>query len=383
MSRAAVALALLIPAMAAWPQAESQSEAQPETQTAFDPDAFFSSPGTEPGVLGDVASPARPAGLVFSGEASADILYTIVEPFDAAARTAGYTGATSLRLDALGGKPDEAKVEASVVVGLLDGDGSTMFLELRKLYLSIYSRAVDLSAGRMIINYGRGTVFSPVDLFSTVDVSDLRLGRTGTDALRAQLPLGSFSGLDLVATLGKPSGDGIAGGRIFGNAAGWDFGLSAFGAGLADGYGDLVAGLDFKGDLELGLSAEALARLPFSAWVPDATEAVYSLMLGADYSIGGQWFFDLEYLANLRSGSAQAVGDFRAAHNLFGSVSWKPDELTALDLRCIAAPAEGAVRVTFSLSRSVASGASVAGYLMYQGGDVTGVSLGTRLSVAY
>ena len=267
------------------------------------------------------------------------------------------------------------------------GDEAVTAFELKKLYLSIYTPNADLSAGRMIINYGRGTVFSPVDLFSAIDTADLNLGRTGTDALRAQLPLGDFSGIDLVATLAEPSGGGIAGGRLFGNAAGWDFGLSAFGAGLADGEGDLVAGLDLKGDLELGLSAEVVARLPFSGWAPDATEAVYSVMLGADYSLGGEWFFDLEYLANVRAGSAYAVGTFSAAHNLFGSISWKPDELCAVDLRCIAAladaTAKATTKATLSLSRSVAAGASAIGYVVYQSGDATSLGFGARLSVAY
>jgi len=387
-----IALVAMITLAAAWAQ---------DAAPAFDADAFFSGSGSAASPADDAAgsgeqvttavSPlaaSRTSGLSLTGSASADVLWSILEPFDEAARTGGYSGFTTLSLDAMGGDRNEAKVEASAVVRMIYGDAASalrtsMSFELRKLYLSVYTRLADLSAGRMIINYGRGTVFSPVDLFSSVDTADLDLGRTGTDAVRVLLPLGDFSGLDLVATLDRMAGDAIAGGRLYGNLAGLDFGISAFGDGLADGSGDLVTGLDFKGDLELGISAEAVARLPCSEWEPDASEAVYSLMAGLDYSIGGAWFFDAEYLWNVRAGSATAVGNFTSDHYLFGSVSWKPDELTAIDLRCIAAPTEPSMQATLSLSRSVASGANLTGYALYRDDDASSLFLGIRLSVAY
>jgi hypothetical protein len=418
-----LASAVIFSAAAAWPQ---------DSQPAFDADAFFSSDGdmgdradagsagdrTEAaGTLGDRADAeeantgasrrdrasvagleARPAGLVFSGEASADVVYKILEPFESSATDYLYAGVTSLRLDAAGGDGNESKIDASAVIRMFNGDVNIMTFELKKLYLSVYTQYADLSAGRMVINYGRGTVLSPVDLFSVVDTADLALGRTGTDAVRVLLPFGDFSGLDLVATLGNAGWDGTAGGRFYGNAAGLDFGLSGFGDGLYDGEGDLVAALDLKGDLELGISFEAVARLPFSAWSPDSSEAVYSVMLGADYSFGGEWFLDAEYLGNLRAGSAYAAGLFRSGHNLFVSVSWKPDELTALDFRYIGVPADGALQSALSLSRNIAAGANLTAYAVYRSGDVEGlylgsvppsaaeatsVSFGARLSVAY
>jgi hypothetical protein len=341
---------------------------------------------------------SRHAGLVFAGEASADLMYTILEPFGRTDRDSLYTGVTSLRLDATGGDRESSKVEASVVISMVDGDINMTVFELKKLYLSVYSRHADLSAGRMVINYGRGTVFSPVDLFSSVDTSDLGLGRTGTDAVRVLLPTGDFSGMDLVATMGEDGWDGTAGGRFYGKAAGLDFGVSGFGDGLYDSDGDLVAALDLKGDLELGISVEAVARIPFAAWSPDVTEAVYSLMLGADYSLDGEWFFDAEYLWNFRAGSVYAAGLFRSEHNLFASVSWKPDELTALDLRCIGVPSEIALQAALSLSRKIVSGANLAAYIVHRRGDVEGyylggvppggiaatkISIGCQLSVAY
>ena len=434
-----------------------------DASASFDADSFFGSnddgtsgepvaglgAGTDPasvtaagaataadttGVPGSVYIPSsrQVSGLVFTGEATTDLMYSIAEPFDSASRSGSYNGISSLRLDATGGDRNEAKIEASVIVRMIYGDatekarddltsalsseyggsadmvaalllgssGPLMTVDLKKLYLSVYMPRADISIGRMIVNYGRGTVFSPVDLFSGVDTADISLGRTGNDALRVLFPFGNFSGLDLVSTIAGSPEQSVAGGRFFGHAAGWDFGLSAFrdGRGSTGGDGDLVVGLDLKGDIEFGVSAEALARLPFDAGSPDASEAVYSLMAGLDYSLKGQWFFDLEYLWNIRAGQAYPVGGFRHEHNLFASLSWKPDDLTALDVRAIVVPAEALGQVILSASRSIAKGASLMGFALFRNGNVEGrqlppspgynpdatvLSIGARLSVAY
>jgi hypothetical protein len=61
------------------------------------------------------------SGLVFTGEATTDLAYSI-EPFDGAARSGSYNGISSLRLDAIGGDRNEAKIEASVIVRMIYGD---------------------------------------------------------------------------------------------------------------------------------------------------------------------------------------------------------------------------------------------------------------------
>jgi hypothetical protein len=414
----------------------------------FDVDSFFGSTspdghglaaGEDPvfrSTAVHVTSSRQSSGLVFTGEATTDLIYAITEPFDGTARSGSYTGFSSLRLDAVGGDRDAAKIEASINVRMSYGDaadkartiltgalasdfpesadrvaalllgpsGPLMTVDLKKLYLSVYMPMADISVGRMIINYGRGTVFSPVDLFSAVDTGDISLGRTGNDALRVLFPFGNFSGLDLVSTVASSPEQSIAGGRLFGHALDWDFGLSAFrdGRSSSGGNGDLVFGLDLKGDIEFGVSAEALARLPFEAGSPDPSEAVYSLMAGLDYSIKGEWFFDFEYLWNIRAGQAYPVGGFRHGHNLFASLSWKPDDLTALDVRAIVVPAEALGQVSLGVSRSIAKGASLMGFAVYNHGNVKGtpapgpalraapvdsddtvLSFGARLSVAY
>ncbi len=333
-----------------------------------------------------LGSYARPSGLSFTGEASADLSYLIAEPFSSAGRSGSYRGLSGLRIDAMGGDRNAAKLEASALAGLLYSDAAAeaaLSFELKKLYLSVHLPKADLAVGRMIINYGRGTAFSPVDLFSSLDLSGLKLGRKGSDALRLLVPLSDFSGIDMVAGIAGSPELGIAGLRHYGNALGLDYGLSAFRDGSRGGDGELVLALDLKGDLELGIAAEALARLPFDGPTLDPTEAVYSLMLGLDYSVGGRWFFDLELLWNMSAGSALAAGAFSQSAHGFASLSWKPDELNALDLRAFYAY-DGSAQLVWSAARDIAAGASLAAYAQYAysaAGD--SLALGLRLGVAY
>ena len=364
-----------------------------------------SPPGFQPGAAlvtalaiaalasGAGAAERDPRGLDLSGDATADLAWSVTEPFAAGVGEGIYLGGISSRLNAIGGDRTNSKVEASAIARLAwgpsvdDGTLPAVSLEVKKLFLSIYTDLADISVGRMIVNYGRGDVFSPVDLFSGVDVDDLALGRTGTDALRVLVPLGALSGLDLVASLSDSPDDATAGARAYANAAGWDFGLSAFRVAGPAPEGDFLAiGADLKGDLELGLSSELALRVPFAE--PGAPSAQW--MFGLDYSLAAAWFLDLEYSWNLPLPGAAAFA-FNGAHNLFASLSWKIDELDALDFRAIANLSEAAWQGSLSVARSVADGATASAYAMYRSGDVEGAGvsavaramLGIRLSVAY
>lgn len=338
--------------------------------SSFDPESFFSaspttgaeqSPPRLPGSLGGSGT-----GLVIDGEASFAAVYSMVDPFDeesAVPASSSYAGLTATRLDAVGGDRDAAKLDLSLVAGYAYAEGAdpSLFLQVKKLYLSVFTRYADLFVGRMVVNYGRGTVFSPADLFSGVDTSDLELGRTGTDALRVLLPFGPVSGLDLVSTISTAPEEATAGFRGYGNIAGWDLGAAAF----YDGSEEKTAilSLDLKGDLLLGISAEAVAFIPLA----EPAEALGEAMLGLDYSLGGEWFFDLEYQWN---GSEGERGAFRGEHSLFGSLSWQIDELSALDLRAIADLSDGTWLGTLSLARDIARGAELLLYGSYRAGDV-------------
>lgn len=387
---------------------------------AFDADSFFGEAvpvgeGEAGAASGATASPTRRSapGLSFSGEAATDLVASIASPFEPDARSASYLGRSSVRIDASGGDSDAAALQASLSVSLLYGaaadaaraslsaaagasglaalagilgssDGPIPAIELRKLYLSIHTALADVSAGRMILNYGRGTAFSPIDLFSSLDASGLSLGRRGTDALRLLVPLSDFSGVDAAATLASAPEKGIAGLRHYGDAGGVAYGLAAYRDGSRLAGGELVVGADLKGDLLAGVSAEAVARLPLDAWEPRPDDASFAFMLGLDYSLRGRLFLDVEVLWNIACGQAVIAGQFAEAWHAFASVSWSVDEGLSLDARGFY-DAAGAMEATLGASLVPASGSRLTAFARYAraaGGDDS-LAPGLRLSVAY
>ncbi|HHU37602.1 MAG TPA: hypothetical protein GXZ47_10320, partial [Treponema sp.] len=170
--------------------------------------------------------------LKLTGEARAELTYGIIDSFDqddAVAHQGVYGGGTYLYLDGLAGDQDFAKVDFLLVAGYRYADSNNMsdttpepVFEAKKLFLSVYTSHADISVGRMILNYGRGTVLSPADLFSTIDVTDPELGRIGTNAVRILVPLGAVSGIELLSTIAEKPENGISGLRLYSNYSGWD-----------------------------------------------------------------------------------------------------------------------------------------------------------------
>ncbi len=393
--------------------------------SAFDADAFFSggstnaasskddaavegspleSPSGAGGAAGEVqelpvSDPFREdyQGLRLTGESGLALSYVLVDPFDsndAVSRTGTYAGGSYVRLDGKGGIKDAASVDLSLVAGYVySGSGDpSLSLAVNKLYLSVFTDRFDFYAGRLVVNYGRGTIFSPADLFSEVDTTDLDLGRTGSDVVRLVLPLGPLSGLDLVTSIDKAPENATAGLRAYGNLSGWDFAGAVFYQGESDNEGDksAVFSLDCKGDALFGVSAEAVAYLPFDDPASISGEA----MVGLDYSFGGELFLDAEYQWNGTGGSR---GQFQGEHSLFASISFTPDEITALDARVIANLSDTAFLASLAASRNIARGTTLAVFALYALGDYTStldsaylavadagsVSLGLNLTVAF
>ena len=59
-----------------------------------------------------------------------------------------------------------------------------------------------------MVNYGRGALWSPTDIFTELDLTGLSPVRLGTDAARVTVPLGNTSGLDIVAAPTLAPADG-------------------------------------------------------------------------------------------------------------------------------------------------------------------------------
>ena len=117
---------------------------------------------------------------------------------------------------------------------------------VRTLYLKLDFDWASVTAGRQVVNYGRGALWSPTDIFSELDLTGLSPVRRGSDALRIVMPLGATEGVDLVAAPLTAPADGRYALRVRGLVGEVDGALMAARDGAGKGT---VFGADFKADL--------------------------------------------------------------------------------------------------------------------------------------
>lgn len=207
-------------------------------------------------------------------------------------------------------RPDELLVPAFLPSA--PAPATLLAVRLRTLYLKLDLDWATLAAGRQVVNYNRGVLWSPTDLFNELDLTGLSPVRLGTDALRVAVPLGATGGIDLVAAPTTGPADGRYAARVSGLIAGIDSALTA--ARTGNGW---AFGADFKADLEIGFYGDVMYAMPDSGQAGSFRAAA-----GADWSIG-DLVMAAEYYYN--GGGADTL--FPGAHNLYASLLWKATEL--------------------------------------------------------
>ncbi|HKL87068.1 MAG TPA: hypothetical protein VJ861_12110 [Treponemataceae bacterium] len=307
------------------------------------------------------------------GDAFTEIGIGVSDPFNEdgeVSRNLVNNGRTAVSLQGTAGDRYTAKVDFSLL-GSLAYNGSAVpavlppTLDVKKLYVSVFTEPADFFAGRMIVNYGRGTVLSPADIFSGIDTGNSVLGKTGVDAARVLIPLGAISGMEIVSTIAEKPQNARAGIRGYGNIKGWDFGLSSFYTGeeKSEMPHRAVFAFDTKGDAIVGLCAEAVASVDLENF----TEVRGSAMLGFDYSFSNEVFFDFEYQWNGTSGN---LGVFKGDHTVFASTSWQPNELFSANASVVKALPEKEALLNFSATYSLVQNALLSGFVRYSRGTV-------------
>ncbi|MBD3390665.1 MAG: hypothetical protein GF418_01455 [Chitinivibrionales bacterium] len=200
---------------------------------------------------------------------------------------------------------------------MLPAAGAPILLDLRKLYFSVYLPFVDLSVGRQIINFGKGYVFSPVDVFSSVDVLDITLRRRGSDVACARFPLGTLAGVDVVGEFPVGANDHASAVKAFANVLGFDW--SILGMYRHDSR-EITGGAAFKGDLEAGIYGEAAQH-----FLDGSGDRYFEGMLGADYSfLKNDLIVQAEYL---HSGRPDSVLSIWGKHNAFTSALYRINDI--------------------------------------------------------
>jgi hypothetical protein len=221
---------------------------------------------------------------------------------------------------------------------------------IRSLYLKLDWDSLSLTAGRQVVNYRRGSLWSPTDPFTELDLSGISPVRRGSDALRLVLPLGATGAFDLVAAPGLGSSGGRYAARLAGLVGGFDAAALAW---RDNGASTWNLGGDFKTDLVIGLDGQAL-------WSrPDSREGWLRAALGADWSIG-DFVAQVEYYYN--GGGPAADPGASGSHNLYAALSWKASDFLSLAASLVDGLSEGTWSPTLSATLDAAQNASLLAY---------------------
>ncbi|MGA2478235.1 MAG: hypothetical protein ABSG63_05735 [Spirochaetia bacterium] len=249
--------------------------------------------------------------------------------------------------------------------------GAVLTLELRKLYLAVFTPLLDISMGRQIVTFGVGTLFSPIDAFTVPLLSDLNYVRTGSDVARIDVPFSDVSGLEAVSTVPASFDLLTSALKVYTNVH--DFDLAAVGL-YRGSANEFLAGAYFKGDLELGVYGEAVGHLMVSTG-----QAYLEGMLGADYSIEKTWFFTLEYYYNGNPASPGGLGPtdlasapalFLNQHYLYAMARWQFTDLMGITASVIYDISASVFLPTLQYSFNIVQNANLVVYGRAFSGDI-------------
>lgn len=281
-----------------------------------------------------IAEPTK-GGLSLKGSIFSDL--SLMHYYNSNERDSlGFGGLTTISLNAKNRNRKHAKVDASIEIKMPYGkgigssstaddssstdspifsdyilfsmDNSILMIDIRRLYLSLYLPFADISIGRQIINFGKGTLFSPISVFSTVDIYDFTYRKNGSDIIKTAFPINNLWGIDLITELPYYNKEHTTAIKAYGNIKSFD--LSLIGMYRHESE-DILAGLEFKGDLILGVYSELLFNYKKNK------SPGFDAMIGIDYSIRSKWIFIAEYLYTSNN----------HYHQIYGSVSFLINEL--------------------------------------------------------
>lgn len=288
----------------------------------------------------------RARGPVLRAEFSAEatlLTGAAAEAFAAAAALAGGVPADTLYSP---GDPTDAE--------------TVLAARVRTAFVKWTAEGFSLTAGRQIVNYGKGTAWSPADLFTERDYSGLSVTRRGSDVLRLTLPLGALSLAEAVAAPASDPSEGTyalrAAGLVFGTLEGslvgaWDGGAEAW-----------IGGGDFKFDLAcISFHGDAACAAPWGGG-PGDLRAV----LGFDTSFG-DFVLGVEYYYN----GSGAAGDplFPGARNAYAALSWSAADYHTLALSALADLEAGLFAATLTWAWDLAQNGDLTSYLRLSNGQ--------------
>lgn len=288
----------------------------------------------------------------------------------------GLAATKAWTLAAIPGALPADQVLAPAYVPATAAPEALLTARLRTAWLRLDPGWASLTLGRQILNYGAAPLWSPVDIFSSLEASGLDTVRRGVDAIRLRLPLGDTGMADLV---GLPRGSPKEGSyalRISGLALpGLDLGLlGARRGGSASAQASWLAGADLKLDLGPSFFGELSLAMPDTGGEP-----ILRVAGGADWSIGDLVLAG-EYYWN--GGLAPALDPYGAgSHNAFLSLTWRASDFLSLVSRLQWSSAQDALSGMVLAYLDVAQGAQASLYLSLGRSDSASLPLTALLGL--
>ncbi len=234
-------------------------------------------------------------------------------------------------------------IPPGVLLPLAEGSAeSFLSLSLKKFSLRYDADFLAISVGRQIVNFGKGLLFSPVDIFSPPSLSGVEAGRNGTDSLRLSLPLGNLAMADAVARPGRAAEDGDYGLRAAASLGILDIALSGAYRGRP---GEWLAGAEAQtgfaiGALSLTLYGETALTIPADGPGADGrwrATAGLSIVPLQELMIRGEYYFNgksPEY-GYASSGAQDHLLAYPLPHYAFLMASWAPSDFWSIALTCL------------------------------------------------
>jgi hypothetical protein len=205
------------------------------------------------------------------------------------------------------------------------GTSATLFLDRANVRL-VYGRA-EVTAGRQAITFGKTLFWNPLDVFLAFDPRQFdRDYKPGVDAVRVDVALGDFSGVDVVAAAGRTldalgmfaGGDETLDatwfgsavlGRAFATTHGWDVSLQ--GGKIYGGYQVGGGAVGELGPLEVRLEAAQLFADQSPPLLPplfpgqDLVESGLQAVVGVGHRFESSLTLEAEYFENGLGDSAE------------------------------------------------------------------------------
>lgn len=257
------------------------------------------------------------------------------------------------------------------LLSLLETQGAAATINLQKLYLEVFTQNADISMGREIINFGVGTLFSPIDAFSEPELTNLNFTRSGSDVLRVDVPFGAVSGAEAVTTLSDSLNTLVSALKLYTNIDNTDFAAVTLYRGSGE---ELLLGGDFSGTLIAGIYGEAVEHLFL-----DGQASYFEGMLGTNYLAGNSLVFTVEYYYNgdpVAPGSlsptqaAAATPIFLNRNYLYGSARYLLNGVMSLSGSLVYDLSAGSTLATLQYDWNLVQNADLLFYVRSIEGDI-------------